>query len=190
MILQILNRIIRNRVRKSSFPKLQPQKFKYLWEVSKNTMINISIFELIPIIRCLLFKFGPSSLLAIPTIFWIIKNSYLLEEKDTKDHFKLFKALNVDNNNIEKFFTFSLIFSLIIRVISILVWLFWLPLKISIMFYILDYLNYDITFIYYKLNNLSLGILNWYYQTLIDFLESLRFKYDYYTITNANIKKF
>lgn len=58
------------------------------------------------------------------------------------------------------------------------------------MFYILDYLNYDITFIYYKLNNLTLGTLNWYYQTLIDFLESLRFKYDYYTITNANIKKF
>lgn len=188
-MLSILNRILRNRVRKISFPKLHPQKFKYLWEVSKNTLISISIVELFSIIRCLLFKFGPSSLLGVPIIFLIVKKSGILEQKDTVDHFKMFKALNVDNNNIETFFTFSLIFSIIIRVINILVWLLWLPLKIAIIFYLLDYLNYDVSYIYYKLNNLSLGTLNWYYQTLIDLLESLRFKYDYYTINNEYIKK-
>ncbi len=184
MILSILNRILRNRVRKISFPKLHPKKFNYLWEISKNTLINISIFELFPIIRCLFFKFGPSSLLGIPIIFLIVKNSGILEQKDSETHLKMFKALNVDNNNVEKFFTFSLIFSLIIKVISILIWLLWLPLKISIILFILDYLNYDITYLYYKLNNLSLGTLNWYYQTLIDLLESFRFKYDLYIINN------
>lgn len=185
----ILNRILRNKVRKITFPKLHPHKFKYLWEVSKNTLISISIFELFPIIRCLFFKFGPSSLLGVPIIFLIVKKSGILEQKDTVDHFKMFKALSVDNNNIETFFTFSLIFSIIIRVINTLVWLLWLPLKISIIFFILDYLNYDVTYIYYKLNNLSLGTLNWYYQTLIDFLESVKYKYDFYIINNEHNTK-
>ena len=44
-------------------------------------------------------------------------------------------------------------------------------------------------FFYHKLNNLSLGVLDLYYRTLADFLESLFIKYDYYNIYYANIKK-
>jgi hypothetical protein len=152
-------------------------------------MIHLSIIELIPIIRSLIFKFGVSSLLGIPIVFLIFKSSGILEEKETTDHLKMFKALNVDNNNIEYFLTVSLVFSLLIKIVNTIIWLLWLPLKIAFIFYILDYLNYDISYLCYKVNNLSLGVLNWYYQTLLDFLESLRFKYDFYIINNEYMTK-
>jgi len=79
--------------------------------------------EFLPIIRCLTLKFGASSLLAIPTIFWIIKKSDILNEKDSKDQYKMFKALDVDNNNIESFFKFSLLISLIIKFFIFIIWL-------------------------------------------------------------------
>lgn len=138
--------------------------------------------ELIPILRCLSLKFGAGSLLAIPTIFWIIKKSEILQEKDTQSHLKMFKALDVDNNNVESFFRVSLWISLIVKLTLFLVWLFWLPLKIALVFYLLDFLNYDVSFIYFKINNLSLGILDWYYRTLIDFLESFIIKYHIYKL--------
>jgi len=100
----------------------------------------------------------------------------------------MFKALDVDNSNLDYFFNITIIFSLTIKIIKNIIWLLWLPLKIVIIFYILDYLNYDISFIYSKINNLSLGTLDWYYRTLIELLESLRFKYEIYTINHANNK--
>ena len=101
----------------------------------------------------------------------------------------MFKALNVDENNVEYFFKVSLIFSLVIKILFFILWLLWLPLKLAIILYFLDYLNYDIGYIYQKINNLSLGILDLYYRTLIDFLESLTIKYDFYKLNNDNITK-
>jgi hypothetical protein len=135
-----------------------------------------------------LFKFGASSLLTIPSIYFLIKNSGILEDKDTESPLKMFKALDVDNNNIEYFITISLIFSLTIKLISMFLWIIFLPLKIALIFYILDYMNYDVSFLYLKLNNLSLGTLDWYYRTLIDLIESFRLKIILNTINNANIK--
>jgi hypothetical protein len=84
-------------------------------------MIHLSIIELIPIIRSLIFKFGASSLLGIPIVFLIFKSSGILEEKETTDHLKMFKALNVDNNNIEYFLTVSLVFSLLIKIVNTII---------------------------------------------------------------------
>jgi len=188
MILPIINRVIRNRVKFISFPKLSTQRYNKLWKVTQNKFVKLSLVEIIQILRCITLKLGPSSLLAIPSIFLIIKSSEILEKKDTESHLKMFKALDVDNNNIEHFFKFSLILSIIIKFILILVWLLWLPFKIALVFYILDYFNYDISYLYYKLNNLSLGILNWYYRSVIDFLESLIINYDFYILDHANNK--
>ena len=47
--------------------------------------------EIASIVRCLFLKFGPSSLLTIPAIFWIIKKSEILQEKDTESHLKMLK---------------------------------------------------------------------------------------------------
>jgi hypothetical protein len=102
----------------------------------------------------------------------------------------MLKALDVDNNNLEYFFKISLIFSLIIKTFNLIIWFLWLPLKIALIFYILDYLNYDVSYFYHKINNLSLGIIDWYYRTLIEFLESLIINYDFYklaALADANI---
>ncbi len=96
----------------------------------------------------------------------------------------MFKALDVDNNNVDYFFRISLIFSLITKIFLFIAWLLWFPLKIALLLYLLDYLNYDISYIYSKINNLSLGILDLYYRTLIDFLESFIIKYDIYKLNN------
>jgi hypothetical protein len=189
MILTTINRVIRNRIKTISFPKLSTKEYNNLWKITINKFIKLPLVEYLPILRVLSLKFGASSLIAIPTIFYIIKSSEILQPKETETHLKMFKALDVDNNNIEYFFKVSLIFSLIIKLIYFVVWLLWLPLKIALIFYILDYLGFDISYLYYKLNNLSLGILNWYYQTLIDFLESIILKYDLYTIQNEHITK-
>jgi len=189
MIIGLINRILRNRVKFISFPKLPKKEYNKLWKTTQNKLIKLSITETLPIIRCLIFNYGAGSLLAVPTLFFIIKKSGILQEKDTQSHLKMFKALDVDQNNVQSFFKVSLIFSLIIRILYFLIWLLWLPLKLSVIFFILDYLNYDVSYLYYKLNNLSLGILNWYYQTHIDFLESVKYKYEFYIINNANITK-
>lgn len=103
----------------------------------------------------------------------------------------MFKALNVDNNNIEYFITTSMAFSFLVKTINNITWLLWLPLKLALMFYILDWLNYDVSYLYFKLNNLSLGVLDWYYATLTEFLEKLehlRFKYEYKIIVKNSWK--
>lgn len=189
MILTIINKLIRNRLKTISFPKLPTKEYNKLWRITVNKFIKLPIMEIVPILRVLSLKFGAASLLAVTTIFYIIKKSEILEPKDTESHLKMFKALNVDANNIEYFIKVALIFSLILKFIFILMWLLWLPLKIAIIFFILDYLNYDVSYLYYKINNLSMGILNWYYQTLIDLLESLRFKYDFYNINHEHNTK-
>lgn len=188
-MITIINRVLRNRVKSISFPKIPTHSYNKLWKITINKFIKLPITELVPIIRCLTSNYGASSLIAIPTIYWIIKKSEILQQKDTESHLKMFKALDVDNNNVVSFFKLSLIFSLLLKILFFIMWLLWLPLKIAIIFFILDYFNYDVSYIYYKLNNLSLGTLNWYYQTLIYLLESLRFKYDYYIINNEHIKK-
>lgn len=189
MILPIINRIIRNRVRLISFPKLQIKKFNKLWDLTITKFICLPLIELIPIIRCLTLKLGASSLLTLPTIIYLIKSSEILEPKETESHLKMFKALDVDNNNIESFFKFSIVFSLIIKILFFIVWLLWLPLKLAIIFYILDYLNYDISYLYHQINNLSLGILDWYYRSIIDLLESIIIKYDFYKLDHVNTTK-
>ena len=188
MILPVINQVIRNRVKKISFPKLPTQEYNKLWKVTQNKFLNLPIMETIKILRSITLNLGPSSLLTIPTIFWIIKSSEILEKKDTESHLNMFKALDVDNNNIEQFFKFSLILSIIIKLILIIIWLLWLPFKIALVLYLLDYLNYDIGYLYYKLNNLSLGVLDWYYRSIIDFLESLIINYDFYILDHVNNK--
>lgn len=173
----IVSKILRWRLQKFTFPQLSKTKYNRLWEVSHRTFKNLGWVETIKTMKnIILDNYSLSSLLTIPAIALIIKISNILEEKDTDSHLKMFKALNVGNNNVNYFLKCSIIFSLILRVIELIVKLFWFPLKLAILFYILDYFNYDVSLFYYKLNNLSLGVLDWYYKTFIDFLESLTIK--------------
>lgn len=185
-MISITNKIIRWRLHKITFPKLSRVKYNNLWEISNRTFRKINLLEFIRIFKNLILdNYSLSSLLTFSSIALIIKRSEILDEKDTESHLKMFKALNVDTNNVNLFLKCSIVFNLFWRIINFIIKLFWFPLKLAILFYVLDYLNYDISYIYHKINNLSLGILDLYYRSLIDLLESVIIKYDFYKIDHA-----
>jgi len=80
-----------SRVKSISFPKLPAKEYNKLWKVTQNKFIKLSISDLLPIVRCLTSNYGTSSLIAIPTIIWIIKKSEILQPKDTESHLKMLK---------------------------------------------------------------------------------------------------
>lgn len=69
------------------------------------------------------------------------------------------------------------IFSTILRIIRLIFKVLWIPFKIALIFYLIHLLGYDTEPLYAQLNNLSLGTIDWYYQSIIDFLKSLRENY-------------
>ena len=89
MIIKVINRILRSRVKSVSFPKLPVKEYNNLWKITINKFIKLPLMELFPIVRSLFLNFGPASLLTIPTIFWIVKKSEILQEKDTQSHLKM-----------------------------------------------------------------------------------------------------
>ena len=89
MILNLISRVVRNRLKPISFPKLPTKEYHKLWKVTINKFIKLPIIEIMPIIKCLMSGFGANSLLAIPTIYWIILKSEILQQKDTESHLKM-----------------------------------------------------------------------------------------------------
>lgn len=196
-MIHILNRIIRSRVRIKSFPKLNKSKFNNLWELTIKRITKMNIIDILRILNKLILNYTTMSLLAIPTIILIIKDSGIFSgvfkesDDDTKNQQIILKAFNEDSVNLEYFLTVSIIFSIIKKILKVISTIFWFPLKIALIFFILKFFNYDVTYFYFKLNNLSLGILDWYYRTFIDLIDSLLMNNDFYNLNNnnANIKK-
>lgn len=128
MFIQLIGKVIKRRIKNISFPKLPTKEFNKLWKISQLKFISLPILEIVSILRCLILKFGTVSLLTIQAVFYIVKASGILEEKDTKDHFKMVKALDVDKTRLDFFIGVSLVFSIVVRLINLIVWLIWLPL--------------------------------------------------------------
>lgn len=91
MTISFISKIVRNKIKSISFPKLPAKEYNRLWKTSQNKFIKLPIMEIIPILRCIFLKFGPTSLLGLSTIFWIVKESGILQEKDTQSHLKMLK---------------------------------------------------------------------------------------------------
>ena len=73
MIISTINRIIRNKIKNITFPKLPTKEYNKLWKVSQNKFIKLPITEIVQILRCIILKLGPGSLIAIPSIIYIKK---------------------------------------------------------------------------------------------------------------------
>ena len=74
------------------------------------------------------------------------------------------------DNNWENFFWVLIILAIIKRFININFKLLWIPFKIALIYYILNYFGYDFASIFSTLNTLSLGIIEWFYNKIIKFL--------------------
>ncbi len=74
-------------------------------------------------------------------------------------------------NNWDNFVWTLIILALIRRFISFMFKILWIPFKLALIYYILKYLGYDFSYIFNILNNLSLGVIDWFYHRIISFLK-------------------
>lgn len=73
------------------------------------------------------------------------------------------------DNKWESFFWIVIVLAIIRRFIGIIFKLLWIPFKLAFIFYLLKYLGYDFSSIFNLLNNLSLGVIDWFYKKIIKF---------------------
>lgn len=73
----------------------------------------------------------------------------------------------------QSFFLILIILALLKRFINFLFKILWIPFKIALIYYIFKYFGFDFTNLFIILNNLSLGIIDWFYHKIIDFLKLL-----------------
>ena len=85
----------------------------------------------------------------------------------------MFKALTSEVIKFDNFIISNITFSAFLRLIRFLFKMLWIPFKIAVIFYIISKLGYDIAPIYSKLNNLSLGLIDWYLNLILDFIKSI-----------------
>jgi len=173
MIRRITTTIVRNSTRIRTFPKISPFKFKNLWNMTHNYFMTADWSEIITIVKLIFNRCGIASLIAIPSLFLLIKNSNIFSDNESKDHTKMFKALTVDGIKFDNFILSNITFSIFIRLIKFIFKLIWIPFKIAVIFFILSKLGLNITYIYTKINNLSLGLIDWYLKLILEFIKSI-----------------
>lgn len=71
--------------------------------------------------------------------------------------------------NHQNFFWVLIVLAIITKFIKIIFKLLWIPFKIAFIYYILKYFGFDFSNAFNILNNLSLGIIDWFYHRIIDF---------------------
>ena len=170
-------RILRWRL-KSTLPKINNKFYKKLFTLSYSFFTYLKPSQLWIVILALLNKTDLKSLLNIPSMF-ILFSSIIsdFEPIDAKiDKIMLYAKL-IDNkftdsdNKWDKFFWILIIFALIRRFFRVVFKLLWIPFKIAFIYYLLKYIGYDFSNLFNILNNLSLGIIDWFYQKIINFLK-------------------
>ena len=128
------------------------------------------------IVIALLNKTSLKNLISIPSIFNLFNtvlsdnNEPNLDSKVLDARLDYHKFINSENN-WEKFFWILIILALIKRFITTVFKLLWIPFKIALLYYILKYLGFDFSYAYSIINTLSLGIIDWFYDRIINFIE-------------------
>lgn len=173
MIRRTASYFVRNSTRLRTFPKLSPLKYNKLWTMTHNYFMTVEWGDIISIIKLIFNRQGISALIAIPSLFLIVKNSNIFSKNESSDHSKMFKSLTSDNIKFDNFILSNLTFSLFFRIIKFLFKIMWIPFKLAVLFYILNKLGYDISFLYNKINNLSLGLVDWYLKLILEFIKSI-----------------
>ena len=175
MIKHVIFRVLKWNL-KSSLPKLNPRHYKKLFNISWKFFYFLKPSQLWVIILALLNKTEFSKLLGIPSMF-ILFSSILsdYESLDSKIDSNTLNAKLVANkfddpeNKWENFFWILIVLALIRRFIKFLFKILWIPFKIAFIFYLLKYFGYDFSNLFNILNNISLGIIDWFYNKITNF---------------------
>ncbi len=182
MIKHIAFRIIKYRLKSVLLPKISSSLYKKIFTYSYKFFIYLKPSQIWNIVLALLNKTEFKKLISIPSIF-VLFSSIFSESSDSQINSNVLQAKLEENkltdtdNNWEKFFFIIIIFALIRRFTVTLFKFLWIPFKIALIYYVLKYFGYDFSSIFNTLNNLSLGIIDWFHDKITDFLEMFNKNY-------------
>jgi len=177
MIKFLTIRILRWRL-KNYLPKLSIKYYQKLFNLSYKFFYYLKPSQLWVIILALLNKTEFKTLVKLPSMFILFSSLFSdsFDSKQTLDDSFLFAKLEANkftdsDNNWEYFFWVLIAMALIKKFINNLFKLLWFPFKIALIYYFFKYLGYDLSYLFNTLNTLSLGIVDWFYQKITNFIE-------------------
>jgi len=177
MIKFITFRVLRWRL-KTILPKISSNYYKKLFSFTYNYFYFLKPSQVWVILLALLNKTEFNKLLGIPSIFMLF--STIFSDSETVDSKIDSNALNAKliankfsdpENNWDSFFWTLIILALLRRFINNLFKILWIPFKIALIYYLLKYFGFDFTNLFNILNNVSLGIIDWFYKKIIKFFK-------------------
>ena len=175
MIKNIAYRLLRHRV-KRYLPIINSKVYKKVFTLSYKFFVYLKPSQLWLLILALLNKADLKTLVRIPSMLILFNSIFLDSNSSPLNEKALIEKLEVNKfidkeNNWEMFFWVIIILALIKRFITTLFKFLWIPFKVALCFYILKYYGFNLEFAYNIINNLSLGIIDWFYDKITSFLE-------------------
>ena len=176
MVKHIAIRILRWRL-KPTLPKISPRLYKILFNLSWKFFYYLKPSQLWIVVLALLNRTEFKKLVGLPSI--LILFSSIFSDDDSVESKLDSKAITArlmahkfyePENNWENFFWVVIVFAIIRRFFNFLFKILWIPFKIAMLYYTLKYFGFDFTNLFNILNNLSLGIIDWFYGKITDFL--------------------
>jgi len=175
MIKHLAFKLVRYRV-KSYLPKINPKYYKRLFTLSYKFFTFIKPSSLWVITLALLNKTDLKNLISIPSIF-ILFSSIFSEPNEkfplnAKSLYTKLEGQGLTNpeNKLELFFWVVIILAIVKRFISSIFKFLWIPFKLALIYYVLNYFGFDFNYAFGIINNLTLGVVNWFYDKITDFL--------------------
>ena len=159
---------------KNTLPKISSKLYNRIFTLSYKFFIYLKPSQVWVIILALLNNFEFKKLITIPSMFMLFSTIFSDSNGPDLDKITILGKLEANkltdpDNNWEKFFWIVIVLAIIRRFIGIVFKLMWIPFKIALIYYILKYLGYDFSNLFNILNNLSLGIIDWFYNKIINF---------------------
>lgn len=174
MIKTVVFRVIRWRLKSFLLPKLKFNVYKKIFSYSYKFFTLLKPSQIWIIILALLNKTELKKLISIPSVF-VLFSSILSDSSEPQlNSGTLYARMESNNlfeveNKWENFFFLVIILAIIKRFTICLFKFLWIPFKIAFIFYILKQFGYDFSYIFNVLNNISLGIIDWFYLKITNF---------------------
>jgi len=175
MIKNIAFRIVRSRIKKT-LPLINPKLYRNMFNLSYRFFTFLKPSQIWLIILALLNKSNLKDLIKIPSLFILFTSFFEDSGTTTLNSTTLLGKLeankfNSPENKFEVFFWIIIILAIIKRFTRTIFKLLWLPFKIAMYYYTLKYFGFDFSYAYNILNNLSLGIIDWFYDKITNFID-------------------
>jgi len=169
---------------RNTLPKVSKIYYKKLFSLTYKFFLYLKPSQLWLIILALLNKTELPiirKLLGIPSMFILFSSIFSDSDSfnDKLDANILYAKLDANkfadvSNKWEIFFWVLIVLALLKRFINNLFKILWIPFKIALIYYILKYFGFNFTNLFNILNNLSLGVIDWFYNKIIDFLNKFK----------------